>query len=399
MFFAKSGDISALLRWYSRDANAPPILCLYVAGGSESERFIASVFDKRIFLDTLTGADIALFLFGQDFVKYAVPYGYQCDELHLHDSDLQRSQSETQLVVRRVGEIDLTGQRQRVVSASEAAANAMMARFRLSELDVPCFVLLSKDELDEPWVIPTKDAADIDLFVSFLRDLRSATQEAQQQIQTLINKRKDELAHLARLDEQMRSVRGLQHLEGELPELESEFKMVLTEFCGRLKNCGVPPEVLARASSRREADIIWKLAQRPDAEEPLNEFRSVVLEIERDDQEFWQRFKKLSKKVRSVRYETSQRTSENLRLMVEKERARTLASLRSAQGDEQIFASASARLEEGIQLVCDKYEQKLLTREATRPLIIFGMRLLRVARAGKDLTDILASIDDTLAKQ
>src|SRR5436190_118211 len=64
--YLASGDISSILTWFNSQQKYGQFLCLLVAGHLHDTKFFQDVLEQRLALSTISGPNIAIFLFTND---------------------------------------------------------------------------------------------------------------------------------------------------------------------------------------------------------------------------------------------------------------------------------------------------------------------------------------------
>lgn len=173
-----SGDISSILTWFNSEHKYGKFLCLLVAGHLHDTKFFQDVLEQRLALDTVSGPNIAIFLFTNDpgeVVSISIgPGSYKVVPGSLlvgkGFADYPGNIGDVRSINARMSSVN-SNAAQEIINASQSMANQICNHFKLRGEDIPCILVLSKRN-SEPSVIPTRGEADVQAFFNFLKDLR-----------------------------------------------------------------------------------------------------------------------------------------------------------------------------------------------------------------------------------
>lgn len=172
------GDINSILTWFNSQQKYGKFLCLLVAGHLHDTKFFQEVLEQRLALDTISGPNIAIFLFTNDpgeVVSMKIGEGsYKIVPGSLlvgnGFADYPGNIGDVRSINAQTSSMNANAT-QEIINASQSMANQICNHFKLGGEDIPCILVLSKAN-SEPSVIPTRGEVDVQAFYSFLKDLR-----------------------------------------------------------------------------------------------------------------------------------------------------------------------------------------------------------------------------------
>lgn len=172
------GDISSILTWFNSQQKYGKFLCLLVAGHLRDTKFFQDVLEQRLALDTMSGPNIAIFLFTNDpreVVSMSIgPGSYKIVPGSLlvgqGFADYPGNIRDVRSINAQTSSMNANAT-QEIINASQSMANQICNHFKLGREDIPCILVLNKGN-SEPSVIPTRGEVDVQAFYSFLKDLR-----------------------------------------------------------------------------------------------------------------------------------------------------------------------------------------------------------------------------------
>lgn len=369
-----TGNINSLIAWFERDRNSVKFLCLLVAGHLNDAKFFADVFDNQEALDTISGEDIAIFLFAneqdgmltvevRDGESKALPGQILLPHKHLrglwyeHISDLHKDKI-----------------RDDVIKASQNVSGDICRQFRLDYKDIPCILLLGKGD-PSPFLIPTKGEADVNEFYNFLKEFRN--------IATTIPITYD-------LDWPMSVVKRIVAEEKEasektsVAEAEAELQASLNHMYDVLEKYGMPHSACIELINAKTAARVWeKVGLRRDLpQDPLFLEYSEVFKKAFEEGDLQERTREVGRSARNV-------AQAKKRLVASEKRISELKSIK-ARLDITVASFVTAR--DAINKLCEKFERKFVYKARYRPIKQFAEALLGISKKANDLLSLQETI-------
>jgi len=369
-----SGDISSILTWFNSEQKYGKFLCLLVAGHLHDTKFFQDVLEQRSALDTISGPNIAIFLFTNDpgeVVSISIgPGSYKIVPGNLlvgkGFADYPGNIRDIRSINAQTSSMNVNAT-QEIINASQSMANQICNHFKLGVKDIPCILLLSKED-SEPSVIPTRGEIDVQAFYSFLRDLRKIA---------------DALPNDYDLNEPLALVESLVE-QGRLAEAEAVYQKADLQFQSAKNTCikslegfSVPSEqaqefVKDGQSIRCAVGITYRYPL-PTRNLPSHPGFQLAYE----DAAFRDSCKELGKALQE-RKKALQRLEE-----------------RKRQAKQFLKWSENMRsIEEAITQLCKKYENGFLWKARLRPLRAI---VEKVVGGGKTVQDLI-SLEQTIKK-
>lgn len=369
-----TGNINSLIAWFERDRNPVKFLCLLVAGHLNDAKFFADVFDNQEALDTISGEDIAIFLFAneqegmltvevRDGESKALPGQILLPHKHLRG-----------LWYEHISALHKDKIRDDVIKASQNISGDICRQFRLDYKDIPCILLLGKGD-SSPFLIPTKGEADVNEFYNFLKELRN--------IAATIPTTYD-------LDWPMSVVKRIVAEEKEasdktsVAEAEAELQASLNHMYDVLEKYGMPHSACEKLINAKTAARVWeKVGLRRDLPQDLLLLEySEVFKKAFEEGDLQERAREVGRSARNV-------AQAKKRLMASEKRISELKSIK-ARLDMTVASFVTAR--DAINKLCEKFERKFVWKARYRPIKQFAEALLGISKKTNDLLSLQETI-------
>jgi tetratricopeptide (TPR) repeat protein len=368
------GDTSSILTWFHSQQKYGKFLCLLVAGHLHDTKFFQDVLEQRLALDTISGPNIAIFLFTNDpgeVVSMSIgPGSYKIVPGSLlvgkGFADYPGNLRDIRHINAQTSSMNANAI-QEIINASQSMANQICTHFKLGREDIPCILVLSKGNA-EPLVIPTRGEVDVQAFYSFLRDLRKIA---------------DVLPNNYDLNEPLALAESLVE-QGQLAEAKAIYERADLQFQEAKNTCvkslesfSVPSEqaqefVKDGPSIRRAVGITYRYPL-PTTNLPSHPGFQLAYE----DAAFRDNCKELGKALQ--------------------ERKKALQRLEERKRQAKHFLKWSENMrsiEEAITQLCKKYENGFLWKARLRPLRAI---VEKVVGGGKTVQDLI-SLEQTIKK-
>jgi tetratricopeptide (TPR) repeat protein len=368
------GDINSILTWFNSQQKYGKFLCLLVAGHLHDTKFFQDVLEQRLALDTISGPNIAIFLFTNDpgeVVSMKIGEGsYKIVPGSLlvgnGFADYPGNIRDVRSINAQTSSMNANAT-QEIINASLSMANQICNHFKLGGEDIPCILVLSKGN-PEPSVIPTRGEVDVQAFYSFLKGLRKIA---------------DVLPNDYDLNEPLVLAESLVK-QGQLAEAETAYKRADLQFQAAKNTCVISLEGFSVSSEQ--------------AQEFVKDGRSVRRAVG-----LAYRYPLLTRNLPphpgfQLAYEDAafrESCKELGRALQERKRAWQRLEERKREAKQFLKWSENMRsIEEAITQLCKKYENGFLWKARLRPLRAI---VEKVVGGGKTVQDLI-SLEQTIKK-
>lgn len=378
-----TGNISSLVKWFEKDYNPVKFLCLLVSGHLNDSQFFKDVFDNQEALDTISGEDIAIFLFsneqngtltvevkgGEGEVlsgQILLPNKYRGGLWYEHISNLQKDKI-----------------RDDVIKKSQNMASEICDYFRLDYKEIPCILLLGKGE-PTPFVIPTQGEVDVKAFYDLLKELR----EVAKTLPTTYD-----------LDWTLRAIKPLAQKENvtvektTLTEAENELQESIEHLHATLEKCEMPHNVCEELFNLQTAGQVWEtIGLRQDIPQPpLAVEYSEIFSKAIKESDLKERAREVIRSVRNLDNAKKRLAAYEKHLL---EGEKRIAELKTIKGRIDTTLTNLLTIRATIDKLCEKFEQKFVWKARYRPIKQFAETLLGLSKK----TSELLSIQETIKK-
>lgn len=165
-------SVNEVLTWFNDRRTTERILCFLIADTIRDTKLLETLFAHRGSVNAKLGQEVALFLFSPVATRTMVPKGDDARLLLPHMRS-QRSMDDSWRPL-PVSEVP-AAMRDQVVQLSQGVADEIRARFDLDRDTLPCLVFLLRED-ETPFVVRTRDAADLKALVKLFEELRTVAE-------------------------------------------------------------------------------------------------------------------------------------------------------------------------------------------------------------------------------
>lgn len=368
-----TGNINSLIAWFERDRNPVKFLCLLVAGHLNDAKFFADVFDNQEALDTISGEDIAIFLFANE-QEGMLTVEVRDGESKALPGQILLPKRLRGLWYEHISAFHKDKIRDDVIRASQNVSGDICRQFRLDYNDIPCIFLLGKGD-PLPFIIPTKGEADVNEFYNFLKEFRgiAATIPTTYDLNWPMSAVKRIIAEEKETSEKT-----------SLAEAESELQASLNLMYDVLERYGMPHSVCEELINAKTASRVWeKVGLRRDLPQtPLLLEYSEVFRKAFEEADLRERAREVGRSARNV-------AQAKKRLVASEKRIKELKSIK-ARLDITVASFVTAR--EAINKLCEKFERKFVWKARYRPIKQFAEAFLGISKKTNDLLSLQETI-------
>lgn len=369
-----TGNINSLITWFEKDHNTYKFLCLVVAGHLNDSKFFTEVFDNQEALDTISGKDVAIFLFANEQTEALEVEVRGGEGKALPGRILLPQNNRHGIWYKHISDLPKEKIRDDVIKASQNISTDICHFFRLDIKDIPCIVLLGKGD-PSPFVIPTKGEAEVKEFYNLLKELRvlASTLPAIYDLDWSFKVAKPLLEEEKVASEKM-----------SLSEAETELQSSLTQLYATLEKYGLPHSVCEQLFNLQTAEKIWEtIGLRHDLPQPplAVEF-SEIFKKALEDGDLKDRARDVIRSARNV-------ADVKKRLIASEKRIEELKSIK-AKLDITLANFQTAR--DAINKLSEKFEKKFIWKSRYRPIKQFAETFLGVSKKANELLSLQESI-------
>ncbi len=378
MYVVTAGGVQDIIDWFNKPMTAERLLCFLVTKTHQDKDLLEQLFDDRGRVSARLGPEVALFLFSNETARSRELIGL---ESRLIIPGLARQSPGAQ---RRLGgeeswvpmSIDMVEARDRdsVVQRSLSVAYELCSYFDLGQESLPCVMILTKDN-SVPFVVRTRNAADIKSLEDLLAELRELAQV---------------LTVSGMLDLPFSYAR-LRQLVEQKEEIDSECEAERRVLVDAIRSAKIVFESLGLGRYLDDLDE----GSAPKVFEQLGMNRSPHIANRQDDSERVQieaalldaETHRSLRKVKNVGRKLKRLQSEfaTLNAQIDDSLSNRLNPRRI---EDQLFTTEK-RLDE----ICDRFERRFRWRRYVLPLKVFVRHATGAAKAASDATSVVSSLD------
>ena len=258
--YVGEGNVTDIIEWFRSNSSAR-WLGFLVGGSAQYDKFINDVLRRGLAIDVISGSKIDIFLFGagqrvnfrfgnsRDATVSALPL----TELHQYsDSNPERR------VITHISEVNRSAiEYRKIANASALASTEIKEVLKLGTDQLPCLALLRKFD-EEKLVLRTRDQADAEFIIEFLRALNVSLEHFDQAKATDVP-----------------TEGALRQAEATLPKIKIE-QDVVTRNMERLRRTAIELAIeLAKSDVAIDSQAIMSLFEN----EEISELRQALIEL------------------------------------------------------------------------------------------------------------------------